>query len=109
LSPSVLASIEALLNPKETGQPDFRVGCVQLRAEVCPPVVSRHARNGRPFRWRYVSMLRMGRSPKTDSTENQPQSNTQTQPVQTPQPAAAQTLAPPERIAPTAPRAVTES
>jgi len=57
----------------------------------------------------------MGRSPKTDSTENQPQSSTQPQPFQTPQPA--QTLAPPERSAPpatherapSAPRAVTES
>ena len=62
-------------------------------------------------------MLRMGRSPKTDSTENQPQSSTQPQPFQTPQPAPAQTLAPPERAAtpatheraPSAPRAVTES
>jgi len=62
-------------------------------------------------------MLRMGRSPKTDSTENQPQSNTQPQPFQTPPSAPAQTLAPPERTAPTAthertpsaPRAVTES
>src|SRR2546423_6002991 len=62
-------------------------------------------------------MLRMGRSPKTDSTENQPQSNTQPQPFQTPPTAPAQTLAPPERAAtpatheraPSAPRAVTES
>ena len=62
-------------------------------------------------------MLRMGRSPKTDSTENQPQSSTQPQPVRPPQPAPAQTFAPPERTAPppaqerapSAPRAVTES